>query len=257
MTNLTNPSPVMSPTCFHLVKPLLGPNTNRANPISQCSRSRSVPTTRDLDATKLHPGSRRYRQTLDLERKTRPNPHSNPDRLIRPVRMEHRLYAMLQVSCFHQLHACSLRSNKNSNIRPGGWIEQLEARPFIECDDDSLPVDSILRTWGPTLMACGERAGRPLDTMEMLQDRFREAGFVDIHTKEYKWPIGPWPRNQRFKEAGVVNYQHWMFGMEGWAMWLLTKFGGPAPWSQDEVIVYIAKLRAELKDPQYHIYERA
>jgi hypothetical protein len=40
-------------------------------------------------------------------------------------------------------------------------------------------------------------------------------------------------------------------------MWLLTKFGAPHPWSQDEVIVYVAKLRAELKNPRYHIYERA
>jgi hypothetical protein len=91
----------------------------------------------------------------------------------------------------------------------------------------------------------------------MMQDAFRNAGFVDIHQKEYKWPIGPWPRDQKYKEAGTVNYQHWMSGMEGWAMWLLTKFGEPEPWSHDEVIVYVAKLRAELKNPKYHIYERA
>lgn len=91
----------------------------------------------------------------------------------------------------------------------------------------------------------------------MMQDAFRKAGFVDICEKEYKWPIGPWARDQKYKEAGTVNYQHWMSGMEGWAMWLLCKFGAPEPWSQDEVIVYVAKLRAELKNPRYHIYERA
>lgn len=91
----------------------------------------------------------------------------------------------------------------------------------------------------------------------MMQDAFRKAGFVDIHEKEYKWPIGPWARDQKYKEAGTVNYQHWMSGMEGWAMWLLCKFGAPEPWSQEEVIVYVAKLRAELQNPRYHIYERA
>ncbi|KGO75622.1 hypothetical protein PITC_050520 [Penicillium italicum] len=143
------------------------------------------------------------------------------------------------------------------NIRPGGWIEQLEASPYIECDDDSLPADNILRSWGPALSACGKRAGRPLETIDMMQEAFRKAGFVDVHEKEYKWPIGPWARDQKFKEAGTVNYQHWMSGMEGWAMWLLCKFGAPKPWSKDEVIVYVAKLRAELKNPRYHIYERA
>lgn len=90
-----------------------------------------------------------------------------------------------------------------------------------------------------------------------MQDAFRKAGFVDVCEKEYKWPIGPWARDQKYKEAGTVNYQHWMSGMEGWAMWLLCKFGAPEPWSQEEVIVYVAKLRAELKNPRYHIYERA
>jgi hypothetical protein len=149
------------------------------------------------------------------------------------------------------------KSNKPSNLRPGGWIEQLEASPYIECDDGSLPASSILNTWGPMLSACGKRAGRPLETMDMLGDAFRNAGFVDIHQKDYKWPIGPWPRDQKFKEAGTVNYQHWMCGMEGWAMWLLTRFGEPERWSQDEVIVYVAKLRAELKNAKYHIYHRA
>lgn len=143
------------------------------------------------------------------------------------------------------------------NLRPGGWFEQLEGRPFIECDDDSLPADSLLRTWGPHLTGCGERAGRPLDTMEKIEERLRKAGFVDIRQKEYKWPIGPWARNRKYKEAGMVNFQHWLSGMEGWAMWLLTKFGEPTPWSKDEVIVYVAKLRAELKNPRYHTYERA
>lgn len=91
----------------------------------------------------------------------------------------------------------------------------------------------------------------------MMQDAFRKAGFVDICEKEYKWPIGPWARDQKYKEAGTVNYQHWMSGMEGWAMWLLCKFGAPEPWTQDEVIVYVAKLRAELQNSKYHVYERA
>ncbi|CAI7655758.1 unnamed protein product [Penicillium bialowiezense] len=144
-----------------------------------------------------------------------------------------------------------------NNLRPGGWMEQLEAKPFLECDDKSLPIDNLLRTWGPTLLSCGERAGRPLDTMEKMKERFHRAGFVDIHEKEYKWPIGPWARDQKYKEAGIVNLHHWISGMEGWAMWLLTKFGAPEPWSHDEVIVYVAKLRAELKNPRYHTYERA
>ncbi|KAJ6051382.1 uncharacterized protein N7446_006014 [Penicillium canescens] len=143
------------------------------------------------------------------------------------------------------------------NLKPGGWIEQLEASPYVLCDDDSLPADSILHTWGPNFTHCSIRAGRPIDTIDVMADTMRKAGFVDFHEKEYKWPIGPWPRDQKYKEAGTAHYQHWLSGMEGWCMWLLTKYGAPNPWSKDEVTVYVAKLRAEIKNPRYHIYQRA
>lgn len=232
---------------------------------SHCPRSRPLPTTSNMGTPKLHPGSRQHRRRMDLERTPRPHPHAHHDRILRRRRMDSRLPAMLRVRPRH-FPLCPLfpsflfphlTKNQNSNIRPGGWIEQLEASPYIECDDDSLPADNILRTWGPALSACGKRAGRPLETIDMMQDAFRKAGFVDICEKEYKWPIGPWARDQRYKEAGTVNYQHWMSGMEGWAMWLLCKFGAPEPWSHDEVIVYVAKLRAELQKSRYHVYERA
>ncbi|OGE55745.1 hypothetical protein PENARI_c004G10368 [Penicillium arizonense] len=143
------------------------------------------------------------------------------------------------------------------NLKPGGWIEQLEASPYVLCDDDSLPADSILHTWGPNFTHCCIRAGRPIDTIDVMAGTMRKAGFVDFHEKEYKWPIGPWPRDQKYKEAGTAHYQHWLSGMEGWCMWLLTKYGAPNPWSKDEVTVYVAKLRAEIKNPRYHIYQRA
>jgi hypothetical protein len=90
-----------------------------------------------------------------------------------------------------------------------------------------------------------------------MQERIRNAGFVDMREHSYKWPIGPWARDQKYKEAGIVNYQHWLSGMEGWCMWLLTKFGTPEPWTKEDVHVYVAKLRTELKNPHFHIYQRA
>ncbi|KAJ5783116.1 hypothetical protein N7457_004890 [Penicillium paradoxum] len=142
-------------------------------------------------------------------------------------------------------------------LRPGGWIEQLEADPTIECSDDSLPADSVLRTWGPITHACGARAGRSLRTLDTMKAAIEKAGFVDVHEKTYQWLIGPWARDQQFKEAGVVNFQHWMSGMEGWCMWLLTHFGAPHPWSKEEVTVYLARMRKDIKNPRYHIFQRA
>jgi hypothetical protein len=141
-------------------------------------------------------------------------------------------------------------------LRPGGWIEQLEVSPLIETDDGSLPPDNILNDWGPNMLGCGERAGRGIDTFHTMAARIRNTGFVNVHQENKKWPIGPWPRDKQLKEAGMINFQHWTSGMEGWCMRLLTKFGAPHPWRQEEVQVYVAKLRKELKNPRFHIWHQ-
>jgi len=142
------------------------------------------------------------------------------------------------------------------NLKPGGWIEQLEVSPVIQTDDGSLPPDNILNDWGPNMLGCGQRAGRGCDTFDTMTTKIQNAGFTNVHQKLYKWPIGPWPRDREMKEAGMVNHQHWSSGMEGWCMWLLTRFGDPHPWSQEEVQVYVARLRNELMNPRFHIWHR-
>jgi len=95
-----------------------------------------------------------------------------------------------------------------------------------------------------------DKAGRPLGVMRTFRESIEKP-------KEYKWPIGPWPKDKQLKEAGAVNFQHWLSGMEGYGMWLLTKFGDPVPWTKEEVHVYVAKMRKQLCNPRYHIYHRA
>lgn len=90
-----------------------------------------------------------------------------------------------------------------------------------------------------------------------MQESIEKAGFRDVHIKNYKLPIGPWPRDKQLKEAGAANFRHLSEGMEGYCMWLLTKFGEPAPWSMEEVIVYAAEARKQFLDPRNHCYHRA
>jgi len=140
------------------------------------------------------------------------------------------------------------------NLKPGGWIEQVELDVRVMCDDDTMKQDSFIAGWGQTFLDCAVRGGRSLSTQTTMKGRIERAGFTNVQDQLFKCPIGPWPKNAAFKEAGRINLHHWSSGLDGWAMYLLTKFGAPEPWTADEVRVYVAKVRRELQTPRLHIY---
>ncbi|KAJ5976425.1 hypothetical protein N7481_010132 [Penicillium waksmanii] len=143
------------------------------------------------------------------------------------------------------------------SLAPGCWIEQIELDVRVYSDDGSMKSDSYLAGWGDNFIGCSERAGRSLLTQETMRSSMEKAGFVDTHEKLYKIPLGPWPKDKILKEVGQLQYLHWTAALEGWALWLLTKFGAPSPWSNEEVQVYLANVRSELRNPRIHAYELA
>jgi hypothetical protein len=148
------------------------------------------------------------------------------------------------------------QSNKNkSNLKPGSWIERLEMDPRISCSDNSLPKNAYTPNFSERVLDAAENWNHPLDTVRTMRQGLEKAGFVDIHEKRYRCPIGPWARDATLKEAGRLHYHHWATGMEGWAMFMLTKWGLPKPWSKEEVQVLVAQVRRELKDPHLHMFQ--
>lgn len=109
--------------------------------------------------------------------------------------MATRLQTVLRVSS-DEPHDLNPDSDLPRKIRPGGWIEQIEAGPFITSDDGSLPPNSALAHWSRYMVESGARAGRHCDIILTMASDIEKAGFVDIHEKTYKWPIGPWAREK-------------------------------------------------------------
>lgn len=105
------------------------------------------------------------------------------------------------------------------------------------------------------ILAAGERAERPLDVMEKMRSRMEAAGFMNVHQHDYKMPIGTWPKLRIYKDAGRVCQAQAEAGVAGFCLWLLTKYGEPEPWTMEQVLVYAAKARQELR-AGYHIYHK-
>lgn len=77
------------------------------------------------------------------------------------------------------------------------------------------------------------------------------AGFVDVEEHVLKLPIGPWPKEQRLKQVGAFERVNMDEGIEGLTLMLFTRALG---WSKDEVEVFLAQIRKEVKRKDVHSY---
>lgn len=63
--------------------------------------------------------------------------------------------------------------------------------------------------------------------------------------------MGPWPKDKQLKHIGNVFRAHFLeMGLEAYTLALFTRNG----WSETEVQVLMAKMRAELSTNKMHIY---
>ncbi|KAK2796194.1 hypothetical protein FQN52_000172 [Onygenales sp. PD_12] len=161
---------------------------------------------------------------------------------------------------FNEKEWASLYKQCYENLKPGGWIEQVEPDLYLRSDDSTLAADNVLVKFGPTLYRCAARTGRGLDTARTMRAALEKAGFTDVHEHVYKCPIGSWPKGEQLKAAGQVNQAQWLFAVEGWAMRLLTKHAEPKPWTAGQVRTYVGRLQEALrlaKGNKVHAYHFA
>lgn len=91
--------------------------------------------------------------------------------------------------------------------------------------------------------------GRDANPGSQLEGWARDAGFVNVVHKRYRVPIGPWARNATLKEVGRWNMMQVLNGLEGLSMRLYT---GVLGWKEEDVRVFLGKVRRDLADPGIH-----
>ena len=122
------------------------------------------------------------------------------------------------------------------------------------CDDGSLPSDSLIANYHNIMLGCAEKSGNPCDMYSSMRSRIASAGFINIHERDTKLPIGSWPKHKLYQDAGRCSLIQIKEGLEGWSLWLLTHFGAPKPWTMEEATVYAAKLKVEF-EKGWHVYQ--
>ncbi|KAJ9644710.1 hypothetical protein H2199_003673 [Coniosporium tulheliwenetii] len=134
------------------------------------------------------------------------------------------------------------------HLKPGGWIEQVEMAPGFRSDDGTVEREAI-GMWHDLGVKCGEANGKTFRVMYDMRRWIEEAGFKEVVETVYKWPIGSWPKDKKWKEIGRWSRLHIETGLESWSLAVLTRVMG---WSVQEAQILIAKVKANLRDPSIH-----
>ncbi|KAF4462526.1 methyltransferase domain-containing [Fusarium albosuccineum] len=155
-------------------------------------------------------------------------------------------------------------------LKPGGYLESMEPSGYIESDDNTIHEEDAMGQWGKIFVEGGKKIGRTfLVVQEEIQNKaMAEAGFVDIQQKLYKasiipsdcrahitWltsvqsPIGGWPKDEKLREIGQYAQLVMEQDFEGLILFMTNVLGG---WTREEIQVYVAHLRREIRSGKKH-----
>lgn len=93
--------------------------------------------------------------------------------------------------------------------------------------------------------------GRPFVDIPELVSVMEDAGFVDVKIESYKWPINEWPKDPHYKEIGAWTHANFMEGLEAWT---LAPYTRALNWTNEEVLVFMAEVRNNLRNRNIHAY---
>ncbi|KFA67629.1 hypothetical protein S40285_04952 [Stachybotrys chlorohalonatus IBT 40285] len=137
------------------------------------------------------------------------------------------------------------------HLKPGGWVEFQCVTGLLQCDDDTVPKDSAIQKMADNLAASCIKFGTPIDDPTRWKGWFEERGYVNVTEKIFKLPITPWAADKRLKLLGVWEQHNLINNLEGMTMRLFQK---ALNWTEDEIIVFSALIRKDLRNLKYHGY---
>ncbi|KAH6989177.1 S-adenosyl-L-methionine-dependent methyltransferase [Ilyonectria sp. MPI-CAGE-AT-0026] len=137
------------------------------------------------------------------------------------------------------------------HVKPGGWVENTEIDLETRSENPKVSGDEghIFKKWRNLFWEAGEKINRTFKIARdnQMENKMREAGFVDIQHHQWKVPIGGWPRDPKLKQIGLYNGMFIDQSLDGFAVFPIGEILG---WTFDEVTVLVSKMRLAIKDPK-------
>ncbi|KAI8277918.1 hypothetical protein K4K60_006622 [Colletotrichum sp. SAR11_57] len=144
-----------------------------------------------------------------------------------------------------------LVKNTFKNTHPGGWVEFQDWDLLFKSDDGSITDDHYSMKMIKMFMEGSRKVGREPSPGPLLEPLMREAGFVNIHHKQIKCPLGMWPKDPYLRDLGHMNMIQALDGLEAYNLRLYT---GVLGWTVAEAQVLFAHVRNEIRNNAFHAY---
>ncbi|KAF5017329.1 hypothetical protein F66182_10758 [Fusarium sp. NRRL 66182] len=134
-----------------------------------------------------------------------------------------------------------------------GWIQSGEADVHIRSDDGTTDDIDALKLWARLFTEGGAKLGNSFFVQDgNLQEKGIEAaGFTDIKSVEYKFPIGGWAQDPELKEVGNFVKATLENDLEGYTLLLWKNI---LQWPEDEYQVFLTEMRKFLRNRKAHGY---
>lgn len=119
------------------------------------------------------------------------------------------------------------------------------------CDDGTLRDDNKVSEWLEFVTQ-----GLAVFNVELLgmrhnKQRLIDAGFVNVHERIYKIPLGVWPKEERMKMIGLYNRSVFADAFQGVSV---KPLGTGLKWSSEQIEVYLTAVRKDIMDSSQHAY---
>ncbi|KXH69618.1 methyltransferase domain-containing protein [Colletotrichum salicis] len=137
-------------------------------------------------------------------------------------------------------------------IKPGGYIEQVEIEWLPRSDDNTLATNSPLAIWGDNLRSAMGRYGQPIDIID-TKTELHAAGFTEITEKVIRLPTNPWSQIPAEEELGRwfnLGLTHCLEGLT------LAPFIRVLGWQRDDVDRLVDDLKKDICRLNVHAYCR-
>ncbi|KAH7021987.1 S-adenosyl-L-methionine-dependent methyltransferase [Ilyonectria destructans] len=134
---------------------------------------------------------------------------------------------------------------------PEGWVQSAEADIEFRSDDGTTDLEPVFQTYQKLFEDGGKVLGNSFFVRDLQQKAFEEAGFVDVKTVDYKFPVGGWPKDSKLAEIGRFVKLTLENDIEGYTLMMWHEV---VQWPKDEYQLFLMNLQKAMRNPKVHSY---